>query len=51
MLVKPSQGADAGRRKLQAVIELFKKYGSQYNIDYVLQERRAGAKAELANRK
>ena len=28
--------ADAERRKLQAVIELFKKYGAQYNLDYLL---------------
>jgi membrane-bound lytic murein transglycosylase MltF len=28
--------ADAERRKLLAVIELFKKYGSQYNVDYLL---------------
>ena len=28
--------ADAERRKLQAVVELFKKYGAQYNIDYLL---------------
>jgi membrane-bound lytic murein transglycosylase MltF len=28
--------ADAERRKLLAVIELFKKYGTQYNLDYLL---------------
>ena len=28
--------ADAERRKLQAVVELFKKYGAQYNLDYLL---------------
>jgi membrane-bound lytic murein transglycosylase MltF len=28
--------ADAERRKLEAVVELFKKYGAQYNIDYLL---------------
>ena len=28
--------AAAERRKLQAVIELFKKYGSRYNVDYLL---------------
>jgi membrane-bound lytic murein transglycosylase MltF len=28
--------ADAERKKLQAVIELFKKYGTQYDIDYLL---------------
>ena len=28
--------ADAERRKLAAVIELFKKYGAQYNVDYLL---------------
>jgi membrane-bound lytic murein transglycosylase MltF len=28
--------ADAERRKLLAVIELFKKYGAQYDIDYLL---------------
>ena len=28
--------ADAERKKLQAVIELFKKYGKQYNVDYLL---------------
>jgi membrane-bound lytic murein transglycosylase MltF len=28
--------ADAERRKLLAVIELFKKYGAQYNLDYLL---------------
>ena len=28
--------ADAERRKLLAVIGLFKKYGSQYNVDYLL---------------
>jgi membrane-bound lytic murein transglycosylase MltF len=28
--------ADAERRKLAAVIELFKKYGDQYNVDYLL---------------
>ena len=28
--------ADAERQKLQAVIELFKKYGAEYNVDYLL---------------
>jgi membrane-bound lytic murein transglycosylase MltF len=28
--------ADSERQKLQAVAELFKKYGAQYNIDYLL---------------
>ena len=28
--------ADAERKKLQAVIELFRKYGAQYNLDYML---------------
>jgi membrane-bound lytic murein transglycosylase MltF len=28
--------ADTERQKLQAVAELFKKYGTQYNIDYLL---------------
>ena len=28
--------ADAERRKLDAMIAMFKKYGSQYNIDYLL---------------
>ena len=28
--------ADAERRKLRAVVELFKKYGAQYNVDYLL---------------
>ena len=28
--------AEAERRKLQAVIELFKKYGAQYDLDYLL---------------
>ena len=28
--------ADAERQKLQAVVELFKKYGAQYNVDYLL---------------
>src|SRR4029453_7109484 len=28
--------ADAERRKLAAVIELFKKYGAQYDLDYLL---------------
>ena len=28
--------SEAERKKLQAVIELFKKYGAQYNIDYLL---------------
>ena len=28
--------ADAERRKLQAVVELFKKYGAQYSLDYLL---------------
>ena len=28
--------ADAERRKLDAVIALFKKYGAQYNLDYLL---------------
>ena len=28
--------ADAERQKLQAMIELFKKYGTQYNLDYLL---------------
>ena len=28
--------ADAERKKLQAVVELFKKYGAQYNLDYLL---------------
>ncbi len=28
--------ADAERRKLQAVVELFKKYGARYKLDYLL---------------
>ena len=28
--------ADAERKKLQTVVELFKKYGAQYNLDYLL---------------
>ena len=28
--------ADAERQKLAAVVELFKKYGAQYNVDYLL---------------
>jgi membrane-bound lytic murein transglycosylase MltF len=28
--------ADAEREKLQAVVEMFKKYGAEYNIDYLL---------------
>jgi membrane-bound lytic murein transglycosylase MltF len=28
--------ADAERKKLQQVVELFKKYGAQYNVDYLL---------------
>ena len=28
--------ADAERKKLAAVVELFKKYGEQYNLDYLL---------------
>ena len=28
--------ADAERKKLQAVVELFKKYGAQYDVDYLL---------------
>ena len=28
--------ADAERKKLQAVVELFKKYGTQYEVDYLL---------------
>ena len=28
--------ADAERKKLLAVVELFKKYGAQYNLDYLL---------------
>ena len=28
--------ADAERQKFQAVVELFKKYGAQYNLDYLL---------------
>jgi membrane-bound lytic murein transglycosylase MltF len=28
--------ADAERRKFQAVIELFRKYGAQYDVDYLL---------------
>lgn len=28
--------ADAERQKLQAIVELFKKYGAQYEIDYLL---------------
>jgi len=28
--------ADAERQKLLAVVELFKKYGAQYNLDYLL---------------
>ena len=28
--------ADAERKKLTAVVELFKKYGAQYNVDYLL---------------
>ena len=28
--------AEAERRKLQAVVELFKKYGAQYDMDYLL---------------
>jgi membrane-bound lytic murein transglycosylase MltF len=36
--VKYAKGAaaDAERRKLQAAVELFKKYGAQYNLDYLL---------------
>ena len=29
-------GAEAERRKLQKVVELFKKYGDQYKLDYLL---------------
>ena len=29
-------GADSERKKLQAVIELFRKYGEQYDLDYLL---------------
>ena len=29
-------GSEAERKKLQAVINLFKKYGDQYNVDYLL---------------
>ncbi len=28
--------ADAERKKLQSMVELFKKYGAQYNLDYLL---------------
>jgi membrane-bound lytic murein transglycosylase MltF len=28
--------ADSERQKLQAVVEMFKKYGAEYNIDYLL---------------
>jgi membrane-bound lytic murein transglycosylase MltF len=28
--------ADAERQKLQAVLQIFKKYGAQYNLDYLL---------------
>ena len=28
--------ADAERKKLQAVVELFKKYGAEYDVDYLL---------------
>jgi membrane-bound lytic murein transglycosylase MltF len=28
--------ADAERQKFQAVVDLFKKYGAQYNVDYLL---------------
>jgi membrane-bound lytic murein transglycosylase MltF len=28
--------ADAERQKLQAVVEMFKKYGAEYNLDYLL---------------
>jgi membrane-bound lytic murein transglycosylase MltF len=28
--------ADAERQKLQAMVEMFKKYGAQYNLDYLL---------------
>ena len=28
--------ADTERKKLQAILELFRKYGAQYNIDYLL---------------
>jgi membrane-bound lytic murein transglycosylase MltF len=28
--------ADAERRKLQSMVELFRKYGSQYDVDYLL---------------
>jgi len=28
--------ADAERRKLQSMVELFKKYGAQYDVDYLL---------------
>ena len=28
--------ADAERKKFEAVVELFKKYGAQYNIDYLM---------------
>jgi membrane-bound lytic murein transglycosylase MltF len=31
-----SAAADGERRKLQAVIDLFKKYGAQYDMDYLL---------------
>ena len=29
-------GADAERRKLQQVVVLFRKYGAQYDLDYLL---------------
>ena len=41
--------ADAERRKLAAVIELFKKYGAQYNLDYLLMAAQGYQESTLDN--
>ena len=42
--------ADAERQKLAAVIELFKKYGAQYNVDYLLMAAQGYQESTLDNR-
>ena len=42
--------ADAERQKLDAVIELFKKYGAQYKVDYLLMAAQGYQESTLDNR-
>ena len=44
-----NSAADAERKKLEAVIELFKKYGTQYNIDYLLMAAQGYQESTLDN--